>query len=283
MGHPVRTSPNDEQLLLQLKDILLGKDRDDIAELQKTLNTPEELKKKVNPIFDEKIEDVKKNFPNEFGKLVDKAIEEKLEDSQRQILDVIYPVLGQMIRKYVTYQFQMLRDRLDEQVKNTFTIKNLIRRLKAKLFGIDETELILTDITAPVIEEIYIIQQDSGLLVGTYSRNNTIDQDMIAGMLTAIKSFVEDAFTQDQQKLEMINYGDYKLHIQQDLSSQYYAAVALSGPVSSREIYWLSAKLIDFAKNEMPKSVAVVNSTLTREVSNKLEGFFKDNVILQLE
>jgi len=50
---------------------------------------------------------------------------------------------------------------------------------------------------------------------------------MISGMLTAIKSFVEDAFGQKNQSLELIDYELYHIHLQS--FSRYYLAVVLSG------------------------------------------------------
>ena len=55
----------------------------------------------------------------------------------------------------------------------------------------------------------------------------TIDKDMISGMLTAIKSFVEDAFKTGNDNLESIEYGLYNIHIQN--FKTYYIAVVVHG------------------------------------------------------
>lgn len=51
--------------------------------------------------------------------------------------------------------------------------------------------------------------KESGLLIGSYSRGNIADKDMISGMLTAIKSFVEDAFSKEGQDLEDIKFENF--------------------------------------------------------------------------
>jgi len=54
---------------------------------------------------------------------------------------------------------------------------------------------------------------------------------MLAGMLTAIKSFVEDAFMSEEQNLETINYELYTLHIQNFYN--YYITAVISGPYNA--------------------------------------------------
>jgi hypothetical protein len=262
--------------LEQLKAILFQKDRQEIDSIQHVLNTESELKKKVDPIFDIRIQQLKDRFPQEFGALVNKSIEEKLEESKEQLLNIIYPVLGQMIRKFVTYQFQLLKEGIDDRVSKTFSSKGLINQIKSKLFGIQASEMVLSDLDIPEIQEVYVIQRNSGLLIGNYSKNNTMDKDMIAGMLTAIKSFVEDAFQQENQELDLIQYGSYKIWIQNFYP--YYIAVALSGSLSARETDALSQHTIQFADKEMNVNLQVITSKLNQEISAKLEKAFNESI-----
>jgi hypothetical protein len=97
-------------MLGQIRSILLKDDRNEIDSIKKTLYNKEELAKEVSPIVEERVQYIKDNFRKEFGKPVDKIVEMKLEESKEQLLNVIYPVLGQMIRKFVNYQFQLLKD-----------------------------------------------------------------------------------------------------------------------------------------------------------------------------
>lgn len=272
------SSSSQEALMLsQLKSILLKQDRQEIDSIKKTLYTKEGLKKEVNPLIEERIEYLKSNFSKELGVHVDSVIEEKLEESKEQLLNVIYPVLGQMIRKFVSFQFQLLKDRIDQQVSSVFSTKGLIGQIKSKVFGIRSSDLVLSDIDKPIIEEVYVIQRDSGLLIGSYSRQETMDKDMIAGMLTAIKSFAQDAFHVEKQELELINYGNFKIVVQNFFS--YYIAVALSGSLSSQEQDDLGLILLEFAEKDMKDvSLHLITSTLTKEVSSKLEHHFKKDI-----
>jgi len=68
----------------------------------------------------------------------------------------------------------------------------------------------LSQLDSPEVHEVYLVQRESGLLLGSYAKEKNTDQDVIAGMLTAIKSFAEDAFNRGKEDLEMIQYENYK-------------------------------------------------------------------------
>ena len=87
------------------------------------------------------------------------------------------------------------------------------------------------------------------MLFGSASTENTLDQDVIAGMLTAIKSFVEDAFKREREDLEMIQYGTYKILLQNFYT--YYIAIAISGTMSSSEREDLGNELLSFATKNL--------------------------------
>ena len=226
----VTPAPNilsEKELLNQLREILLKEDRIAFEQLQVALDDPIWLSERVSPIIEERMKFLKETFPKEFQGIVDEIIEKKIKASQEEILDVIYPVVGKMIKKYIAHQIQMLKDTVDETIRNTFSKKGILWRLRSVFFGIKDSDSVLYDLKDHKIEEIYVIQRDSGLLFGSASTQNTIDKDAIAGMLTAIKSFVEDAFKRDSEDLEMIQYGTYKILLQNFYS--YYIALAISG------------------------------------------------------
>lgn len=267
----------EDMLLGQLKKILLQQDRKEINAIKDTLYKQENLKREVDPIIEKRIDYLKEHFPEELGVQVNRMVEVKIEESKEQLLNVIYPVLGQMIRKFVSYQFQLLKDRIDNQVQSVFSTRGLIGQIRSRIFGIKSSDLILSDLDKPVVEEVYVIQRDSGLLVGSYSRQETMDKDMIAGMLTAIRSFAQDAFQMENQELDMINYGNFKIVVQSFFS--YYIAVALTGSLSSKEQGDLSELLLEFAEDEMEDvNLHLITSQLNQEISQKLEKYFTKEI-----
>lgn len=261
----------EEKLLLQqLQNILLKGDRKNIQQLQDILDSYELLSEKVSPIVIDHINYLKEHFPKEFEEVVDKQIERKLKDSQEEILNIITPVLGKLIRKSITHQFQLLKENIDKKIKATFSKQGLFGRIFG--FKSKDAEEILSELDPTIIEEVYVIQRDSGLLMGSAAVETTMDQDMIAGMFTAIKAFVEDAFQREKEELEMIEYGNYKIYIQNFYS--FYVAVALSGSISAIEKEKISNKLYDFAELELKSIPKDIDDTLNYRISGKLREYF---------
>ncbi|MFQ5445459.1 MAG: hypothetical protein ACE5FF_00860 [Saprospiraceae bacterium] len=267
----------DERLMMnKLREILLAEDRQELERLRKLLDNPVLWSEKVTPLIDERLAFLKNNFPVEFRIAVDNIIEQKLEASRDELLDIIYPTLGTMIKKYIQHQFQQLKESLEEQIRNTFQ-RGIIGRLRYALFGVKPKEMsenILSKMDGPVIEEIFIIEHHSGILLGSASRNKTIDLDMIAGMLTAIKSFVEDTFQQGNEKLEAVQYGTFSILIEN--FHTYYIAAAVSGSISSQEQMALSDSLLQFAERELKMNLKKPDGTSNYLIRQKLEHRFFD-------
>ncbi len=263
---------DDTVLMTQLKEILLREDRSALEELQRTLNEKQLLAEKINPIVEDHMMFLRQNFPKEYAKIVNRMVEQKLKTSQTEILDVIYPVMGKMINKYIAFQFQEMKDSINTRIDSLFSKQGALWWIRNKIFGLDNAESLLSSLDEPVIEEIFIIQRDSGLLYGSAALYPSVNRDVVAGMLTAIKSFVEDAFERDNEDLEMIQYGTYKIIIE-NMPSHYFA-VAISGSMSNTEGGQLRNQIIDFIQeNDLLRSTEF-NSEIQEKISQSLDNHF---------
>ena len=198
---------NETVLMSQLKEILLREDRSALEELQRTLNEKKLLAEKINPIVEDHLTFLRHNFPKEYAQIVNRMVEQKLKSSQNEILDVIYPVMGKMINKFITLQFQELKDSINARIDGLFSKQGILWWIRNRIFGINDADMLLSGLDQPVLEEIFVIQRDSGLLLGSAALYPSVNRDVVAGMLTAIKSFVEDAFEREHEDLELIQYG----------------------------------------------------------------------------
>ncbi|MDC7996583.1 cell envelope biogenesis protein OmpA [Gilvibacter sediminis] len=217
-----------------LRDILLIDDRevaDAISQrldtITQTLESKEKLAKKVDPIFEENMEQFVEEIPTRLGPVITKTLKEQIANSKDQVVEALYPILGKMVKRYIQNELALLSENINNKVNNTFTLKGLQRKLKALFTGVKESDIILSELDAPELMEVFVIKKGSGMLLGNYSNQQTLDKDLISGMLTAIKSFVEDAFQGESQNLEGIDYELYKIQIQNFHS--YYMAVVVSG------------------------------------------------------
>ena len=265
-------SDSEVQLMSQLREILLKEDRSTLTELQEILNNKSLLSGRVNPIIEEHLDFLKHNFPKEYAKIVDRLIEQKLRDSQQQILDIVYPVMGKMITKFVNLQMQQLKEGIDAQINGIFSRQGFVKHIKNRILGVKTADMLIAAADKPILEEIFVIERDSGLMFGSAALFPSVNRDVVAGMLTAIKSFVEDAFERDNEDLEMIQYGTYRILLQN--YPFYYFALALSGTVSASESEILRGQIVDFIDKTDNLRVAEVTDESQNRISQLLEEHF---------
>ena len=214
-----------------LKDILFTDDREDIDRiserielLERAYNDRKKFAGRVDPIITDRLDEFTKQIPHTLGPTITATLKKEIQNHKDEVVDAIYPILGKMVKKYVAQEIKILSEKIDNQLGFITAWK---RKIRSFFGGENEKELLLQDLSSQKIEQVLLIERDSGLLKASYSKANTIDEEMISGMLTAIKTFVEDAFNQKNQELELIEYELYNIHIQSFVN--YYVAVVISG------------------------------------------------------
>ncbi len=265
----------------QLKKILLEQDREErdelaqkLSELDQQLNQKEELEVRVDPILKDQEVHLRNNFSHLFGPQITESIRKQIKDSQDEVVEALYPIIGRMIKKYITNEIQKLSEKVDQQMELAFSWEGWKIRIKAWFSGTPQKEVMLSKLIEPKIEEIFVIERDSGILMGSFSRSESVDQDMVAGMLTAIKAFVEDAFTSEKQELESIDYENYKIVLKSFKS--FFLAVVTSGGMSMAFRDKLDDQLIDFADKVLKNARSETEEPEEDKLSGRLAEFFNE-------
>lgn len=208
-----------------LRELLLEDDRERFTALSEEIIEKEKLSKRVLPLIDDKIEDLRANFPEYFGDTITQTLKVQIRDSQDEVVEALYPIMGKLIKKAIVSEITKLSDSINKTIKEKFSFKGVFTRfIKGKS---SDAGVVLQEVFAPIIEEVFVIEKDSGLLSGSYTRASVADKDMVSGMLTAIKSFAEEAFYKEDQNLEDIKFDNLHLTIKNFKSI--YIAIATSG------------------------------------------------------
>lgn len=268
--------------LALLKDLLLTDDRayaesihNKIKALEQIINEQKKLSNKVDPIIDDKLEEFIEEIPETLGPTITEALAEQIKNSKDQVVEALYPIMGKMIKKYISQEISLLSERINKQLEDSFSTKSWKRKFKSWFGGVKEEELLLSELTAiSKIEQVLVIEKNSGLLIGQYAKTETIDKDMVSGMLTAIKSFVEDAFQGKSQNLELIEYELYHIHIQSFVS--FYVAVAISGEYNLIFKNKLQDIIFNFTDNFL-NLFNDLNEIKEEDITNELEFYFSTN------
>ena len=257
-------STSDNILLDRLRDALLHNDRESVAEIRHIVESREELSKRINPIIEAHMKELEENFPDAYVEVVQKIVDRRMRQKQDELINILYPRLGLLIRKYINNEFRLLRERIDQVRRDSFSFLRFWKRKTA-----DE---IIIDLRPSIVEEVYIISHESGLLLGSASSTETADKDMIAGMLTAIKAFVEDAFKRTDEELRGIQYGSYEIMIHNFFN--YYIALAIAGTISEQERDELAEKILAFAARELNHDLQQPEPAFYARMQKELNAYF---------
>jgi hypothetical protein len=266
----------DSEKLARLKEILLVEDRNfalkifsKIESFETLLNDADLLGEKVNPLINQKIDAFVETIPEKLGPTITKTIKKQIKDSQADVIDALFPIIGKLIKKYIQNEIKQISDKINNQIQDKLSFKKVLRKFKSIFFEISEADLAMSELAKPEVLQVLVIEKDSGLLIETqYKTEATIDQDMISGMLTAIKGFVEDAFTKDQQNLELIQYELYNIYIQN--FPKYYFAIVISGMLNTEFKNKLEDLIYESVADHKFESVVNDNNKLNKLIQDLL-------------
>lgn len=156
---------------------------------------------------------------------IGQAIKEQIVIEQDKVVDALYPIIGNTIGKYLAETIHAI----NQQIENTLSVEGIKRKIRAKVQGISEAELLLQEVMPFKVQAIFLIHKASGLLISEVQHDQSMEAEMVAGMLTAIRSFVNDciARTGTSSELDAINYGTAKIML--EVAGYCYLAVVVEG------------------------------------------------------
>ncbi|MDX1908493.1 MAG: hypothetical protein SF053_15765 [Bacteroidia bacterium] len=231
--HPL-TSETAGQLLQDLRHILLDPDRVHqeaararLAELERLLGDPQAFSQHLEPYLEQHIGYLQEHFPHLFGKYLTTAIKRQIQDSRDEVIDALYPIMGKLIQRYLRAEIERISQLIDERLRDPFSWETLKLRFKAWRSGVSYEEMLLRTTARPEVAAVMMISRQDGLLLGHYAASNLLHPDMVAGMLTGIKSFVEHAFETGTQELQTLAWERHTILIYS--FETYYTAVVVSG------------------------------------------------------
>ncbi len=249
----------------RLKQLLLGDELQSVQHieaellaLQKTLKHPEALIHHIAPHFSKMLIDASSQEHAAFEKAIVHALNALIEHGSKesyesviskispliyqelhryttshkeQVSDLLYPVVGGMISKYVSQMLQDMMNDINAKIQHGLSVQNIKRKIRAKVQGIDESELLLYESMPVHVKAVLLIHKPMGaVIVHRVDEGDSIDEpEMVASMLTALTDFINNWIHKQEQFSDVneINYGSSKIYLE---SSGYsYLAVLLDG------------------------------------------------------
>ena len=280
-------------LIAEILTIKVGEARAEMAQAMapiidemiqaKTQEDKQGISAALAPILPDAITEQVTNFPGEFAKALapemGQAIKEQIDIERDAMVDALYPVIGSTITKYMGEAIAAI----NQKVENNLSPEGISRKVRARIHGISEAELIFKESMPFSIQGIFLIHKGSGLIVSEVQPfgKQRLESEMMAGMLTAIRSFVNDCIAQSGNisELDRIDYGNCEIVL--EVAGYCYLAVVTEGSppqsflekmrdtmITITQRYGGAIELFDGDPDTIPKPVHHLLESLT-EVSDR--------------
>jgi outer membrane protein OmpA-like peptidoglycan-associated protein len=198
---------------------------------QQIINSPEDIAKAIAPeiglAIKEQIRLDQESIAQALAPEMGKAITAQISLERDSMVDALYPVIGSTIAKYMAEAIKTI----NEKVSNSLSMEGVGRKIRSQVQGVSEAELILRESIPFSVEAAFLIHKASGLVISEVQNSETyqLESEMVAGMLTAIRSFVNECIVRPGEisELNQIEYGDSKIML--EVAGYCYMAVVIKG------------------------------------------------------
>ena len=213
IGH---SSEADE--LRRLRELLLGEKVVFIDALYRRVEDPQERTGDVAEVLPGAMDQVIADPVTQpkIEKPLVETIRGAIKRDTESFAEALFPVLGPAIRRAVADALKSLVQRINAAIENSFTVKGLRWRLEAARSGVPFAQIVLRETMLYAVQEVFLIQPESGLVLCKARRADTLalDEDAFSAMLTAIQAFIQDSLgAPEGDKLRGAELGDRTLWV----------------------------------------------------------------------
>ena len=231
---PLSASSTDEHSLEELRGLLLGPFRLQLKKLQERLDNPLHADD-VSRVLPEAIAlraARDKKIALALEPITENAIKASIKRDRKILVDALFPVMGPAIRKAIAAALQGMIQSFNQILEHSLSLKGLKWRFEALRTGKPFAEVVLLHTLLYHVEQVFLIHKDTGLVLQHVVAKSIVspDPDLVSGMLTAIKDFVQESFgVPKEDALETLRIGERSIWIEQG-DQAFLAAVVRGNP-----------------------------------------------------
>ena len=205
--------------LEKLQAILFGNGRAELSALKQRVEDTNLRSDDIAEVFPDVIRKTEDSpvLPQVLSEPVTAALRVSITRSPEQISNLLFPVILPAIRKSIEHTLQSFMESMDLMVKQRFSLQSLMWRVESWRTGIPFTDIMLRNLLKYEAEQIFLIQRNSGLLIGHVHTPDAVrkDSDAVSAMLTAIESFVKESFSDNEEnELNRVTVGDRIVYLE---------------------------------------------------------------------
>ncbi len=203
--------------LEELRQIIVGADAEKLAELKERIENIESRTKDVLEVLPPAIiagVEQDDRLIEAFKKPISESLKQAIRAEPEEYAQILYPVMGPSIRRAITQAMTSMMVTINHTIESATSAEGLKLRMQAMRTGVPYAELALRKSLKFKVEHLYLIDRDSSICIADIAGEgvSSLDSDAVSGMLSAIQSFVQDSFSQNEEdRLTDFKVGEYKV------------------------------------------------------------------------
>ena len=231
--------------LAELRGLIIGAELEALQDLQDRLDDPQRRTQDVSRVLPEALalhsEDPA--LSKVLSPTVEAAVLNSVRTNPRALADALFPVIGPAIRKSLAHMLDAMLEGMNRALQHSFSLQSLGWRLEALRTGKSFSEIVMLRTLLYRVEQLFLIHRETGLLLrhvtAEGSHEGVQDADMVSGMLTAIRDFVQDSFggAESGQSLEELRVGETDVWVVQGPHAVLAAVVRGNAPKEIRNTF----------------------------------------------
>jgi OOP family OmpA-OmpF porin len=167
-----------------------------------------------------------------------RTIRTSIKRDRQVLVDALFPVMGPAIRKAIAAAIQGMIQNFNQALEHSFSIQGFKWRIEALRTRKPFAEIVLLHTLVYQVKQVFLIHRESGLVLQHVEAgaDETRDPDLVSGMLTAIRDFVQDSFGAEKgDALETMRVGDRNVWIEHGEHAFLAAVIRGNPPVDFRQ------------------------------------------------
>lgn len=202
----------------QLRELLFKREQQRLDDLEAELRDREQRIDALGEVLPESLNRLQddKQLQQSLKPQLIRGIETTIRSNPKRFAMMFYPVIGPAIRRAISEALKGLLENINHTMENSFSARSWRWRFEAWRSGVPFNQIVLKHTLAYSIDEVFLVQRDSGLLLARSARDadEVLDRDAVAAMLTAIQRFMQESFdTDDDHPVRSIEIGEHTLWI----------------------------------------------------------------------
>src|SRR5262249_34006249 len=203
----------------ELRSLIVGPEQRQLRAIQSRLDDPGTHAREVSQVLPQAVQlrNTDPQLKRALAPAIEEAIASLVRRDPKQLADALFPAIMPAIRKAIAATLSGMLESMNRTLEHSLSIRSIKWRITAARTGKSFAEIVLLNTLLYRVEQVFLIHRKTGLLLQHVKAGpaSVQDADLVSGMLTAIRDFVEDSFrVPEGESLDTLQGGDLSVWVE---------------------------------------------------------------------